>query len=58
MELLREMALIEAVLFLESDPVEIKTIKKITDLPEDLILKALEKLEEKYKFRRERPGSD
>ncbi len=49
MELLSEMALIEAVLFLESDPVEIKTIKKITDLPEDLILKALEKLEEKYK---------
>ena len=48
MELINECELVEAVLFLESDPVEIKTLVKITDLPVDIIEKALEMLKNKY----------
>ncbi|MDC7225875.1 MAG: SMC-Scp complex subunit ScpB [Spirochaetales bacterium] len=48
MELTNEIELVEAVLFLESDPVEMKTLVKITDLPKEIIEQAIEKLEEKY----------
>ena len=49
MDLTNESELIEAVLFLESDPVEIKALMKITDLPKEVIEQALSVLEEKYK---------
>ena len=48
MELTNECELIEAVLFLESDPVELKALTKITDLPKDVVEQSLEKLAEKY----------
>lgn len=48
MDLMNECELLEAVLFLESDPVEIKSLEKITDLPKEVIEQALLKLEEKY----------
>ena len=48
MDLSNECELIEAVLFLESDPVEIRALSKITDLPLDIIEKALKLLESRY----------
>ncbi|HAK45060.1 MAG TPA: SMC-Scp complex subunit ScpB [Spirochaeta sp.] len=48
MDLMNECELLEAVLFLESDPVELRALIKITDLPKEIIEQALEKLEEKY----------
>ena len=42
MNLEKEAALIEAVLFLESEPVDIRTISKITDLPKDVVTEAVE----------------
>ncbi|MBI9100815.1 MAG: SMC-Scp complex subunit ScpB [Spirochaetales bacterium] len=48
MELHKEQALIEAVLFLESDPVNINSLAKISDLPVDVVKPALEGLKEKY----------
>ncbi len=53
MELTNESELVEAVLFLESDPVELKTIVKITDLPQEIIEKSLAILKEKY----QQPGN-
>jgi segregation and condensation protein B len=44
-----ESELIEAILFLETDPVEIKNLIKITDLPKEVIEETLELLETKYK---------
>lgn len=44
----KESALIEAILFLESDPVDVKTLMKITDFPKDVVEKSLEKLGSKY----------
>ncbi len=43
-----ESELIEAVLFLETDPVEIKTLMKITDLPKEVVEEALQQLNTKY----------
>lgn len=48
MELIKECELVEAVLFLESDPVELKSLAKITDLPKEIIEQALDILKEKY----------
>lgn len=48
MDLMNECELIEAVLFLESDPVEMKNLMKATDLAKEVIEQALEKLAEKY----------
>ncbi len=53
MELTNESELIEAVLFLESDPVEINTLVKITDLPKEVVEQALAVLENKY----QQPGN-
>lgn len=48
-----ECELIEAVLFLETDPVEIKNFVKITDLPKEVVEDALEILKNKY----QQPGN-
>ena len=48
MDLMNECELLEAVLFLESDPVELKTLMKITDLPKEVVEQALARLSEKY----------
>lgn len=44
-----EMALVEAVLFLESEPLAEKSIANIAELSEDIVKKCIEKLKEKYK---------
>ena len=46
MKLEKEAALIEAILFLESDPVSIKQLAKITSIAEDIIAQALKQLSE------------
>jgi len=43
-----EIELIEAVLFLETDPVEIRNLMKITDLPKEVVEEAIEQLNAKY----------
>ncbi len=48
MDMKNECELIEAVLFLESDPVELKSLMKITDLPAEAIENALNILGKKY----------
>ncbi|MBN2050071.1 MAG: SMC-Scp complex subunit ScpB [Spirochaetales bacterium] len=48
MELTQEAALVEVVLFLESDPLEIREICRITELSKDTVEKALETLREHY----------
>ncbi|MCK4540779.1 MAG: SMC-Scp complex subunit ScpB [Spirochaetales bacterium] len=48
MKLEREAALIEAVLLLESDPVDLRTLMKVTNLSKDVILLALEELQKVY----------
>ncbi len=48
MNLEREAAIVEAILFLESDPVEVKTLAKISRLDKDIIEGALEYLEKHY----------
>ncbi|MCL2294184.1 MAG: SMC-Scp complex subunit ScpB [Spirochaetes bacterium] len=47
MELEKEEALLEAVLFLESSPVDINSLVKITNLSKDVVLKAIENIKEK-----------
>lgn len=49
MELEKETALIEAVLFLESEPVDEKSISNIAQLSEDVVKICIENLKEKYK---------
>ncbi len=44
----KESALVEAVLFLESEPVAEKSISAITELSEEVVKKCIEKLQEKY----------
>jgi segregation and condensation protein B len=44
----REAALVEAVLFLENDPLEIERLAKITQLNEDAVTVALEQLHARY----------
>ena len=53
MKLDNECELIEAILFLETDPIEIKMLMKITDFPKEVIDEALGLLAEKY----EQPGN-
>ena len=48
MKLEKEEALIEAILFLESDPIDINTIIKITDLSKEVVAETLKNLKEKY----------
>jgi len=43
-----EKAIIEAILFLESDPVDINFISKVTDFPRELVVDCLAYLREKY----------
>ncbi len=46
MKLEKEEALIEAILFLESDPIDLNTIIKITDLSKEVVQEALKNLRE------------
>ncbi len=48
MELEKETALVETVLFLESEPVPVKTISVKAQLSEDVVEKCIENLKEKY----------
>ena len=48
MNLDREMSLIEAVLFLESDPVEAKAIASISKLSRDVVLQCISELQNRY----------
>lgn len=48
MKLEKETALVEAVLFLESEPIEIGAIAKILSISEEAVKQALENLEELY----------
>jgi len=48
MELEKETALVEAVLFLESEPVSEKTISNAAELSEEVVRSCLENLKEKY----------
>lgn len=47
--LVKESALVEAVLFMESEPLTEKTIANISQLSEDVVKGCIEKLKEKYK---------
>ena len=49
MEFEKESALIEAILFLESEPVTEKSLSVISELSEEVVRKSLEVLKEKYK---------
>lgn len=44
----KETALVEAILFLEADPIEDKTLCRITGLPQEAIKRVMEGLKEKY----------
>jgi segregation and condensation protein B len=44
----REVSLVEAILFLENEPIELKTIMKISGLGRDAVLDSLEKIREQY----------
>lgn len=48
MELIKETAIIEAVLFLENEPVNVKSISRICELAENIVEEILEALKEKY----------
>ena len=48
MKLEKEEALIEAILFLESDPIDINTIIKITDLSKEVVSETIKNLKDKY----------
>ena len=45
---IKEAALIEAILYLETDPMDLNTLARVSGLSRDLVKKAVEKLEEKY----------
>jgi segregation and condensation protein B len=47
MQLDREMALIEAILFLEAEPLEVSSLSRISGLAQHIVEDALEKLDEK-----------
>jgi segregation and condensation protein B len=49
MELHTETALVEAVLFLENEPIEVSALSRITGLARDVVQKALETLADTYK---------
>lgn len=44
----KEIGLVEAVLFLDSEPLNVEALVKITDLAEDVVEKCLDGLREKY----------
>ena len=46
-DMLKEQALIEAILFLESEPVDIGTLAKLTDLSKEMVEMALKALKER-----------
>ena len=48
MDFEKETALVETVLFLESEPVTVKTISNRAELSEEVVEKVLENLKEKY----------
>jgi segregation and condensation protein B len=48
MELTKEVAIIEAILFLENDPIDIKHISRISELAENVVLTAVELLKKRY----------
>ncbi|HDQ14163.1 MAG TPA: SMC-Scp complex subunit ScpB [Sediminispirochaeta sp.] len=48
MKLEREVALIEAILFLESEPIEIENLSRYAGLPRDVVEHALEQLQVEY----------
>ncbi len=48
MSLEAEMALVEAILFLEPEPIDAKTIASIGDLSRDLVLEVISRLQRKY----------
>ncbi|MBT3275123.1 MAG: SMC-Scp complex subunit ScpB [Spirochaetales bacterium] len=48
MSLEQESAIIEAILFLESDPVDLQSLAKISSLSQDAVLAALAVLQERY----------
>ena len=49
MEIDKITSLVEAVMFLENEPVELKTIQQITNYPKESVLKALNNLQERYR---------
>ena len=49
MEFTNEARLIEAILFLEGEPVDIKSLARITQLSKDVVLKAIITLQDEYK---------
>lgn len=49
MELEKECALIESILFLESEPITEKSLSRISELSEEVVSKCIEGLIEKYK---------
>jgi segregation and condensation protein B len=49
MEFINEARLIETILFLEGDPVDIKTLSRISHLSKDVVLKAIITLQDEYK---------
>ncbi|WP_455381799.1 SMC-Scp complex subunit ScpB, partial [Salinispira pacifica] len=48
MDLQNEAALVEAVLFLESDPVDIPTLARITSLSREVVVGALDRIRNEY----------
>lgn len=48
MKLEREVALVEAILFLETEPIEVDKIAKYSQLPRDIVDRALLQLKEEY----------
>ncbi|HKK66446.1 MAG TPA: SMC-Scp complex subunit ScpB, partial [Clostridia bacterium] len=48
MKLEREAALIEAILFLESEPVEVEKLARYSQLPQDIVERVLLQLKEEY----------
>ncbi|MCL2792644.1 MAG: SMC-Scp complex subunit ScpB [Spirochaetaceae bacterium] len=47
MELEKEEALLEAILFLESSPIDLSSLVKITNLSKEIVLKAIDSIKEK-----------
>lgn len=48
MNLETEVALVEAILFLEADPIDLGSLQRITQLPRDVVLDALAQLRENF----------
>lgn len=48
MELNKEISLIEAILFLEVEPIDLKSLASISDLQSEVVLEAVSRLKEEY----------